>query len=190
MKRLVAIAVLCLFTSLAISANELSEEAYKFAETQLLAEWVGLPDQQHALATAYYTGNGVKQDYLEAAKWFRLAADQGLAKSQHMLGVMYDQGDGMPQDYLTAVTWFRKAADQGYEPAEFALGNTYAMGKGVPQSYAEAYVWFSLAAASGDPKAVEERDRYAGKLSDKEIMQAQQRAAQLFEKIQQINTAD
>jgi len=86
---------------------------------------------------------------------------------------------------LQAVTWYRLAADQGYAPAEYELGSQYATGKGVTQNYVEAYVWFSLAAASGDEKAQEERDIYAQKLSHEEIMEAQRRAAQLFETTQQ-----
>ena len=31
------------------------------------------------------------QDYSEAVKWYRLAADQGNATAQYNLGVMYDR---------------------------------------------------------------------------------------------------
>ncbi len=190
MIRLTSFIVLCLISSMAVGAGETSKKAYEVAETQLLAEWVGLPDQQHSLATTYYQGDGVPRDYTEAAKWYRKAADQGLAESQYMLGVMYDRGEGLSPDYFQAVKWYREAAGQGYVPAQFELGNEYATGKGVPQNYAEAYVWYSLAAAAGHEKARRERDSYARKLSNEEIMEAQRRAAGLFEKIQQGKTAD
>jgi hypothetical protein len=35
---------------------------------------------------AYYTGEGVAQDYAEAMKWYRLAADQGYAEALLILG--------------------------------------------------------------------------------------------------------
>jgi TPR repeat protein len=57
-------------------------------------------------------GHGVTQDYTEALKWFRKAADQGEAKAQANLGKMYAMGHGVLQDYAPALAWFRKAADQ------------------------------------------------------------------------------
>ena len=53
------------------------------------------------------------QDYTQAAKWYRKAADQGNADAQPNLGLMYEKGQGVPQDYAQAVSWYRKAADQG-----------------------------------------------------------------------------
>ena len=40
----------------------------------------------------YANGQGVPQDYAEAVKWYRLAADQGDADAQSYLGVMYAKG--------------------------------------------------------------------------------------------------
>ena len=53
------------------------------------------------------------QDYAEAAKLFRKAADQGNAGGQYCLGLMYANGQGVPQDYAEAVALYLKAADQG-----------------------------------------------------------------------------
>ena len=58
----------------------------------------------------YYNGHGVPQDYAEAVKWYRLAADQGVAAAQHDLGVMYLKGQGVPQNYVLAHMWFNLAA--------------------------------------------------------------------------------
>jgi TPR repeat protein len=164
--------------------------AHELAETRLLAEWVGLPEEQFVLANAYYRGDGVPRDYAEAAKWYRQAADQGHANSQYMLGSMHDRGDGMSPDYIRAVAWYRKAAENGHISAQFELGRKYAKGKGVPQNYAEAYVWFSLAAASGLESAMKERDKYARKLSNAEISGAQRRSMQLFDDIQRSETKE
>ena len=43
----------------------------------------------------YRVGEGVKQDYVEAVYWYRLAADQGFATAQDTLGVMYTKGLGV-----------------------------------------------------------------------------------------------
>src|SRR5262249_41177495 len=53
----------------------------------------------------YYDGVGVPQNYAEAAKWFRLAADQGDAEGQFKLGAMYYSAYGMLKDYITAHMW-------------------------------------------------------------------------------------
>ena len=70
----------------------------------------------------YELGRGVPQNYAEAARWYRLAADQGSATAQHDLGVMYHFGQGVPQNYAEAVRWYRLAADQGYADAQHGLG--------------------------------------------------------------------
>jgi TPR repeat protein len=69
----------------------------------------------------YFSGQGVPQDYREAAEWFRKAAEQGEAAAQSWLGSMYSHGRGLPQDYEEAAKWFRKAAEQGHAEAKELL---------------------------------------------------------------------
>lgn len=97
------------------------------------------------------------QDYAEAAKWYRLAADQGDAQAQYNLGVMYDLGQGVPQDDAKAVKWYRLAADQGFAQAQYKLGIIYDNGKGVPRDHVVAHIWFNLAAAQGFDSAAKKR---------------------------------
>jgi len=40
----------------------------------------------------HFNGEGIPQDYAEAAKWFRQAANQGDAHAQTSLGAMYVGG--------------------------------------------------------------------------------------------------
>jgi TPR repeat protein len=56
---------------------------------------------------------GVLQDYLEAAKWLRKAADQGDASAQYNLGIAYAKGDGVAKNEAEALKWIRMAAEQG-----------------------------------------------------------------------------
>ena len=58
-------------------------------------------------------GQGVAQDYAEAVKWYRKAADQGFAPAQFNLGLMYAQGLGVAQDKSFAHMWLSLAAAQG-----------------------------------------------------------------------------
>jgi TPR repeat protein len=62
----------------------------------------------------YEHGDGVAQNYAEAVKWYRLAADQGDADAQFFLGTMYEQGHGVPQDYVQAHMWYNLAGAQGH----------------------------------------------------------------------------
>ena len=43
----------------------------------------------------YVNGQGVQQDYVEAVKWFRRAADQGNAGAQLNLGFSIHNGKGV-----------------------------------------------------------------------------------------------
>ena len=102
---------------------------------------------------AYATGEGVPQDFAEAVRWYRLAAEQGYASAQNNLGLAYATGEGVPQDFAEAVRWFRRAAEQGLASAQFNLGFAYANGEGVPQDSAEAVRWYRRAAEQGEDKA-------------------------------------
>ncbi|MCH5309757.1 MAG: SEL1-like repeat protein [Prevotella sp.] len=93
------------------------------------------------------------QNYSEAAKWFRKAAEQGLAQAQYNLGVCYDNGWGISQNYSEAVKWYRKAAEQGLAEAQCNLGVCYYKGEGVSQNYNEALKWCQKAVEQGYGKA-------------------------------------
>ena len=73
----------------------------------------GVAPAQFRLAVMYYSGEGVRQDYSEAANWFRKAAQQGDAGAQKNLGVMYGKGQGVPQSHAEAYVWTDIAAKSG-----------------------------------------------------------------------------
>lgn len=54
------------------------------------------------------------QNYAEAVKWRRLAAEQGDAVAQVALGAMYALGNGVPQNYIQSYLWYSLAAAQGH----------------------------------------------------------------------------
>jgi TPR repeat protein len=101
----------------------------------------------------YYWGEGIPQDYNEAARWYRMAAEKGDVAAQIRLATMYYWGEGIPQDYNEAARWYRMAAEKGYAKAQFNLGNMYHEGEGVPQDYNEAARWYRMAAEKGYAKA-------------------------------------
>jgi TPR repeat protein len=61
----------------------------------------------------YVKGQGVTQDYKEAARLYGLAAAQGDADAQYNLGLMYDQGQGVTKDTVYAHMWMNIAATFG-----------------------------------------------------------------------------
>jgi TPR repeat protein len=95
----------------------------------------------------------VAQDYAEAVKWYRKAAEQGDDFGQNSLGSMYEDGEGVAQDYAEAVKWYRKAAEQGNAKAQIELGIMYAAGHGVAQNRAEAVKWWRKSANQGNASA-------------------------------------
>jgi uncharacterized protein len=73
----------------------------------------------------------VAQDYGEATRWYRIAADNGGVGGRINVGRLYENSRGVPQDYGEAMRWYRKAADQGEAAAQYHIGRLYENGEGV-----------------------------------------------------------
>ncbi|MDR2708036.1 MAG: sel1 repeat family protein, partial [Nitrososphaerota archaeon] len=71
-------------------------------------------EAQHNLGKGYFNGEGVGQDYAQAAKWFAKAAEQGNAAAQCFLGFCYSNGEGVARDVAQAAIWLTKSAEQGF----------------------------------------------------------------------------
>src|SRR5204862_5069671 len=70
-------------------------------------------------------GEGLLQDFGEAALCFRKAAQQGHAGAQLHLGVLYERGEGVSQDFEEAMRWYQKAADQRQPHATCHMAGLY-----------------------------------------------------------------
>ncbi len=101
----------------------------------------------------YQRGAGVPQDYAEALKWYRKAAEQGNDAAENNLGALYEYGNGVEKDLGEAIKWFQKAAGQGSAEAEFNIGTLYETGAGVTKDDAQAIKWYRKAAEQGHAKA-------------------------------------
>ncbi len=143
---------------------------------------MGYAPAQYDLGVVYAKGRGVAQDYVEAAKWYRLAADQGYATAQYSLGGLYATGQGVPQDYVEAAKWYRLAADQGDPDAQYRLGLMYMMGQGVPPDDVRAHMWLNLSMTDGATTEWFEktvgglRDTVAQRMSSEQIAEAEKLA--------------
>ncbi len=78
----------------------------------------GNPLAQYNLAVLYANGSGVRRDYQEAAKWYRLSAAQGTKLAQYQLGVFYADGKGVKQHFVRAYMWYTLAAAKGHVEAK------------------------------------------------------------------------
>lgn len=90
------------------------------------------------------------QNFDEATRWFRKAADLGFLDAQLMLGSAYDYGKGVEKDSVEAVRWYRLAADQGNTSAQSIVGGMYLTGDGVEKDIPTGLGWYRKAAENGD----------------------------------------
>ena len=72
-------------------------------------------EAQRFLGAIFYYGRGVTQDYAEAAKWYKKAAEQGDSGAQNILGAMYERGKGIPKDFVEAYKWFSISGESDNE---------------------------------------------------------------------------
>ena len=143
--------VVALLSLLALSpahAEMAPWEVKMFKDAKAWAE-KGEANGQLNLGICYSRGHGVAKDDVQAAAWFRKAADQGFAPAQELLGNCYLDGEGVPKDQEQAVSWYRKAAEQGSASAQMSLGECYANGRGVAKDFVQAVKWWLHASEQG-----------------------------------------
>ena len=120
----------------------------------------------------YDAGMGCTQDAIEAAHWFRRAAERGDPGAQGKYGWCLLRGEGVAVDAVEGVKWLRAAADGGnleaqvrrelslhrvvrasdMRMAQVRLGRCLHRGEGVKLDPVEAYACYAEAGAKGDVK--------------------------------------
>ena len=113
------------------------------------------PFAQCILGLMYEYGDGVKQDYEKAVKWYREAAEQGYRSGQNNLGMMYQLGAGVAFNSREAIKYIRKAAEQGDSIAQYNLGFMYEYQFGIKEDKKEAIKWYRKSAKQGHTMAKE-----------------------------------
>ncbi|HWT28122.1 MAG TPA: tetratricopeptide repeat protein [Methylophilaceae bacterium] len=108
---------------------------------------------QYNLGLMYSRGDGVKQNYNEALKWYRLSAEQGFAEAQYNAGIILLRPEWVKPDYAESIKWYTKAAEQGHLRSQVALGVAYLRGEVVRYDPEAAQKWFTTAAEQGDKEA-------------------------------------
>jgi hypothetical protein len=107
----------------------------QFDETMKKAQQ-GDAEAQNKLGALYYKGEGVTQDYKQAAYWAQKAAEQGRTDAQVNLAIMYYKGEGVTQDFKQAYVWWSLASARGDISIDGDIKNV--AGKLSPGQLAEA----------------------------------------------------
>lgn len=150
-------------------ANEYSEAddvGEKIAALQPAAEQ-GDADAQFRLGTLHHGGRPVprdgiaaidwideaqgrkKEEYVEALKWYELAAAQDHVRGVFYLGIMHWMGLGTDRDFTRAFELVRQSAERNLPLAQNILGRMYMQGHGVERDMTEAATWLRRAADQG-----------------------------------------
>lgn len=109
---------------------------------------------QYNLAWMHVSGEGVRANDANAARWFLKAAEQEIADAQTKIGVLYLSGTGVRRDWETGIRWLEKAARQDESLAQMVLGSVY-LGevRNSPSDfridYGEAFYWILKSAQNG-----------------------------------------
>ena len=108
----------------AISAYERGDYAIAFPVFKALAEQ-GDTRFNVGLGVMYMQGQGTPQNFDEAVRWFRKAADQGYGLAQSWLAAMYSKGMGVPLDQVLEYKWLNLAVK--YWDASDTKGRAHVM---------------------------------------------------------------
>jgi putative methionine-R-sulfoxide reductase with GAF domain len=127
-------------------------ETASLGELQQLAEKAD-PAAENALGLRYASGDGVRQNDSEAARWFTKAAENGNVKAQVALATRYWAGRGVPASLTQAYFWTvlaRAAGDKNSKTfAEFLASHmTRAQAVAIEQ---QANVWYQKHESRGKP---------------------------------------
>lgn len=118
----------------------------------------------YALATWYLHGKDdvVEQDYAEAVRLLRIAAEVHLPSALYDLAACYANGEGVDKDPRKAFELYLRAALHGDDDAVFKVGRAYYYGFGVAKNRRVANIWLDRAEELGTYEP-EPRDDARGK---------------------------
>ena len=129
-----------------------SDEA---AQLSIKAAKDSIPDAMLYAGLAYMDGVSVPQDYAQAARYFRNAANKGNSEARVNLAYLHQEGLGVRKDETKAFKLYKTAAGADNLNARFHLGVCYEFGVGTVIDHALAAEQYTICAGKGDPIAME-----------------------------------
>jgi Sel1 repeat len=116
----------------------------------------------YRLAQIYERGtHDIPVDVVQAANWFRYAAQRGHVEAMAEYALCLELGCGVDVDDEMALEWYVKAANAGHVTAKYSVGEAFEEARGVPQSDTEACLWYYKAALVGDQDSLQALRRLA-----------------------------
>ena len=114
--------------------DEIAEKAWDLRKQESYEEAIklimpfaekGLPIAQHCIATFYYYGEGVNEDFNKASEWLQKSADQDFCESLCMLGHQNLYGVGIPRNISKGIDLLVRAVNKSNGYACYLLGKHY-----------------------------------------------------------------
>jgi hypothetical protein len=140
------------FSSLRRWANRSTTSSTKIASNPSLPEGA---EARFLRGLSFAGGQGIAQDYVQAAQCYTEAAEQNHSSAQFQLALLYREGQGVARDEAKFLMWLTKSANLGNAAAQYRLGvqqhlvcRTASAGVAV-EGRIEALKWVRLAAAQG-----------------------------------------
>jgi uncharacterized protein len=143
---------------------------------------LAVAEDQFQQGVHFAEGQGVAQDYVQAAACYRQAAEQNHCLAQLNLAILYGSGDGVVRDETISVRWLTRAARLGNAVAQYRLGvqQFHACKTGQTEAMAEGRIeamkWLWLAAAKDCAGAVNASQFVALRLTREEVNEGVRRA--------------
>lgn len=164
-------------------------DRYRFAAGRGHVEaQFALGEQHMADGEALYPGDDATPHFVEAARWFALAAEAGYAPARHQLGRLHLSGAGVPEDAGAVRELWTLAAAQGYRESYEALP---LFGYEVPEETMDLWVKFDALMTTGNRPGQNFFPRFLRALAEKGHMQAQYTLGVLyFIRPEQLRDAD
>jgi TPR repeat protein len=125
-----------------------------------------------ALRQMGYIARYIGTDKVEAALYYKAAADKGDVESQIELGDLYSEGVGGEATLPESVKYYLMAAAQGDGRGYARMARLYADGGPTKVDVSKAYIAQSIAATLSFPMAKEKLPDAAKKLSAKQLVEA------------------
>ena len=98
--------ILLFVAALVVAFSSLGQVTYS-TKLEKMAQ-AGNAQAMADLGWCYANGEGVKEDYLQAIKWYQKAAEKGDPSAMFNLFTMYYYGEGVKKDIGTALDWLVK----------------------------------------------------------------------------------
>ena len=142
------------------------------------------PQAQFLSGLKFASGEGVTQDYTQAAQCYSQAAEQDHSLAQLHLAMLYGQGHGVARDEAKSLMWLTKAAKLGNAAAQHRLGvqqhllfREAGSNGAAAEGRIEALKWVRLSAAQSNRGAETACEFVALGMTRDEVAEAVRRAA-------------